>query len=149
MLGSNEAVRALTRLTEVDVQRRRPDGGVEVVPGADLQVGDLIELRAGERVPADGIVREGASNLDIASLTGESVPIEVSVGNEAVAGAMNLDGLLLLEITRTGEESTIGRIIALMRDAEESKPALTPAARQIRRPVYGRWFCWSLPAHGC
>ncbi len=99
MLGSNEAVQALTRLTEVDVQRRLAGGGVEVVPATDLQVGDLIELRAGERVPADGIVREGASNLDIASLTGESVPIEVCEGNEAVAGAMNLDGLLLLEIT--------------------------------------------------
>jgi Zn2+/Cd2+-exporting ATPase len=125
MLGSKEAIRALTRLTEVDVQRRRADGGVEVVRGTDLQVGDLIELRAGERVPADGIVRQGASNLDLASLTGESVPVEVREGNEAPAGAMNLDGLMLLEITRTGEESTVGRIIALMREAEESKPPVT------------------------
>ncbi len=125
MLGSKEAIRALTRLTEVDVRRRKTGGGAEVVPGTDLQVGDLIELRAGERVPADGIVREGASNLDIASLTGESVPIEVREGNEAPAGAMNLDGLLLLEITRTGEESTVGRIIALMREAEDSKPPVT------------------------
>ena len=125
MLGSKEAIRALTRLTEVDVRRRRADGGVEVVQGTNLQVGDLIELRAGERVPADGIVRQGASNLDIASLTGESVPVEVCEGNEAPAGAMNLDGLLLLEITRTGEESTVGRIIALMREAEDSKPPIT------------------------
>jgi Zn2+/Cd2+-exporting ATPase len=125
MLGSKEAIRALTRLTEVDVRRRNAGGGAEVVPGANLRVGDLIELRAGERVPADGIVREGASNLDIASLTGESVPIEVREGNEAPAGAMNLDGLLLLEITRTGEQSTIGRIIALMREAEDSKPPVT------------------------
>ncbi len=125
MLGSQEAIGALTRLTEVDVRRRLPGGGVEVVSGANLQVGDFIELRAGERVPADGIVRQGASNLDLASLTGESVPVEVCEGNEAPAGAMNLDGLLLLEITRTGEESTVGRIIALMRDAEESKPPLT------------------------
>lgn len=125
MLGSNEAIRALTRLTEVDVLRRRPGGGVEVVSGTNLQVGDLIELRAGERVPADGIVRQGSSNLDLASLTGESVPVEVCEGNEAPAGAMNLDGLLLLEVTRTGENSTVGRIIALMRDAEDSKPPLT------------------------
>lgn len=124
MLGSKEAIRALTRLTEVDVRRRRA-GGVEVVRGTDLHVGDIIELRAGERVPADGIVREGTSNLDIASLTGESVPVEVREGNEAPAGAMNLDGLLLLEVIRTGEESTVGRIIALMRDAEESKPPIT------------------------
>ncbi len=124
MLGSREAIRALTRLTEVDVRRRRA-GGVEVVPGTDLEVGDLIELRAGERVPADAIVRQGASNLDLASLTGESVPVEVCEGKEALAGAMNLDGLLLLEITRTGEASTVGRIIALMREAENSKPPVT------------------------
>jgi Zn2+/Cd2+-exporting ATPase len=124
MLGSHEAIRALTRLTEADVRRRRA-GGVEVVPGTVLHVGDLIELRAGERVPADGIVRQGASNLDLASLTGESVPVEVCEGNEAPAGAMNLDGLLLLEVTRTGEKSTVGRIIALMREAENSKPPVT------------------------
>ncbi len=125
MLGSHEAISALTRLTEADVRRRRPGGGVEVVSGTNLRVGDLIELRAGERVPADGIVRQGASTLDLASLTGESVPVEVGEGNEAPAGAMNLDGLLLLEIIRTGEESTVGRIITLMRDAESSKPPLT------------------------
>jgi Zn2+/Cd2+-exporting ATPase len=124
MIGSKEAIRALTRLTEVDVRRRLNDR-VEVVRGTALQVGDLIELRAGERVPADGIVRHGASNLDLASLTGESVPVEVCEGNEAPAGAMNLDGLLLLEITRTGDESTVGRIITLMRDAEDSKPPIT------------------------
>jgi Zn2+/Cd2+-exporting ATPase len=125
MLGSQEAIGALTRLTEVDVRRLRAGGVMEVVSGTKLQVGDVIELRAGERVPADAIVRHGASNLDLASLTGESVPVEVSEGNEAPAGAMNLDGRLLLEITRTGEESTVGRIIALMREAESSKPPLT------------------------
>ncbi|MGH7070490.1 MAG: HAD-IC family P-type ATPase, partial [Acetobacteraceae bacterium] len=125
VLGSREAVGALTRLIEADVRRRRVGGGVEVVPGTELQVGDLIELRAGERVPADGIVRQGTSNLDLASLTGESVPIEVREGNEAIAGAMNLDGLLLLQITRTGEASTVGRIIGLMREAENSKPPVT------------------------
>lgn len=125
VLGSREAVGALTRLIEADVRRRRAGGGVEVVPGTDLQVGDLIELRAGERVPADGVVREGTSNLDLASLTGESVPVEVREGSEAIAGAMNLDGLLLLQITRTGEASTVGRIIGLMREAENSKPPVT------------------------
>jgi Zn2+/Cd2+-exporting ATPase len=125
MLGSQEAIRALTRLTEVDVRRRLAGGGAEVVRGTELQIGDLIELRAGERVPADGIVRQGASNLDLASLTGESVPVEVSEGSEALAGAINLDGLLVVEITRTGDESAVGRIITLMREAETSKPPVT------------------------
>jgi Zn2+/Cd2+-exporting ATPase len=125
MLGSQEAVRALSRLTEVDSRRLLPDGSTEVVPSANLRVGDRIELLAGDRVPADGIVRRGSSSLDLASLTGESVPVEVREGDQALAGAMNVDGRLQLELTRVGQESTVGRIIALMREAENAKPPVT------------------------
>lgn len=125
MLGSHEAVRALTRLTEVESRRVRPDGTVEMVESRELRPGDLIELRAGERVPADGVVRRGRSSLDLASLTGESVPVEVAEGHPVIAGAINIDGLLQLELTRVGDESTVGRIIALMREAENAKPPVT------------------------
>jgi heavy metal translocating P-type ATPase len=125
MLGSHEAVRALTKLTEVDTRRVLPDGSMEIVPSARLRVGDLIELRAGDRVPADGVVRRGVSSLDLASITGESVPVEVGEGAKIVAGAMNVDGLLQVELTRVGEESTLGRIISLMQDAENAKPPVT------------------------
>lgn len=125
MLGSHEAVRALSKLTEVDTRRVLPDGSMEIVPSARLRVGDLIELRAGDRVPADGLVRRGASSLDMASITGESVPVEVGEGDKVVAGAMNVDGLLQVELTRVGEDSTLGRIISLMQDAENAKPPVT------------------------
>jgi Zn2+/Cd2+-exporting ATPase len=125
MLGSQEAVRALSRLTEVDTRRLLADGSAEMVPSVQLRVGDRIELRAGERVPADGIVRQGISSLDLASLTGESVPVEVHVGDPVLAGAMNVDGLLQVELTRVGAESTVGRIITLMREAENAKPPVT------------------------
>lgn len=125
MLGSHEAVRALGRLTEVDSRRLLANGQMEMVSSKQLRVGDLIELRAGERVPADGIIRRGHSSLDLASLTGESVPVEVREGGEALAGAMNIDGLLQVELTRVGGDSTIGRIIALMREAENAKPPVT------------------------
>lgn len=125
MLGSHEAVRALTRLTEADSRRLREDGSIEMVPTGELRVGDRIELRAGERVPADGTVRRGNSSMDLASLTGESVPVEVAEGGQIIAGAMNIDGLLVVELTRVGAESTLGRIIALMREAEFAKPPVT------------------------
>ncbi len=125
MLGSHEAVKALTRLTEADSRRLLPDGTVEMVSTNQLQVGDLIELRAGERLPADGVVRRGVSSLDLASLTGESVPVEVHEGDPALAGAMNIDGLLQVELTRVGENTTLGRIILLMREAENAKPPVT------------------------
>jgi Zn2+/Cd2+-exporting ATPase len=125
MLGSHEAVKALGRLTAADSRRLGPNGSVEMVSTNQLQVGDLIELRAGERVPADGIVRRGASSLDLASLTGESVPVEVHEGDTALAGGMNIDGLLQVELTRVGENTTLGRIISLMREAENAKPPVT------------------------
>ena len=125
MLGSREAVKALTRLTATESLKVAADGSRERVPSARLQVGDRIELRAGERIPADGVVRRGSSSLDMASITGESVPVEVREGHPVLAGAMNLDGLLEVELTRVGAESTLGRIISLMREAENAKPPVT------------------------
>lgn len=125
MLGSHEAVKALRRLTQADSRRLLPNGEFELVGTTQLRIGDLIELRAGERLPADGIVRKGSSSLDLASLTGESVPVEVHEGDTALAGAMNIDGLLHVELTRVGTNTTLGRIITLMREAERAKPAVT------------------------
>jgi Zn2+/Cd2+-exporting ATPase len=125
MLGSQEAVKALGRLTEADARRVLAGGGYEMISTRLLREGDLIELRAGERLPADGIVRSGGSSLDMASLTGESVPVDVKAGDHALAGSMNIDGLLQIELTRVGDDTTLGRIIALMRDAEDAKPPIT------------------------
>ena len=125
MLGSQEAVKALGMLTQADARRILPDGSYEMVSTTVLREGDLIELRAGERLPADGIVRKGVSSLDMASLTGESVPVDVRAGEPALAGAMNIDGLLEIELTRVGEDTTLGKIITLMREAEDAKPPVT------------------------
>jgi heavy metal translocating P-type ATPase len=125
LLGSREAIRALSRLAETNARRRRPDGSVETIPTRALRPGDLIELRAGDRVPADGIVREGAASIDTASLTGESVPVDAEPGAQIMAGAIDTNGRLVVEVTRTGTETTLGKIIALMRQAEDAKPPVT------------------------
>ena len=125
MLGSDEAVKALGQLTQADARRMLPGGGYEMVSTKALKESDVIELRAGERLPADGIVRKGLSSLDMASLTGESVPVDVREGDPALAGAMNIDGLLEIELTRVGEDTTLGKIITLMQEAEDAKPPVT------------------------
>jgi heavy metal translocating P-type ATPase len=125
MLGSQEAVGALGRLTEAEARRLLPDGTVEMVSTNDLRTGDVIELRAGERLPADGVIILGDSSLDMASLTGESVPVDVHVNDTVLAGSMNIDGLLRIKLNRVGEDTTLGRIISLMRDAENAKPPVT------------------------
>ena len=124
LLGSREAILALGRLTETQARRLR-GGVVDVVPATELRAGDLIELRAGDRVPADGIVRAGAASLDMASLTGESVPVDVAAGQAALLGSIATNGRLEVEVTLTGADTTLGRIIGLMQAAEDAKPPVT------------------------
>ncbi len=130
LLGSREAIEALGRLAETHARRLGADGTIAVVPTADLRPGDGIELLAGARVPADGVVRSGEASLDMASLTGESVPVEVGPGDAVLAGGINTNGRLVLEVTRLGADTTLGKIIALMQTAERAKP---PVARLLER----------------
>ena len=125
LLGSQEAIRALSRLTATSARRLRPDGSADTVDAAALRPGDVVELLAGDRVPADGIVRLGHASLDVAALTGESEPVDVAPGERAAAGALNTDGRLEMVIERVGAATTLGRIIALMQEAEAAKPPLT------------------------
>jgi Zn2+/Cd2+-exporting ATPase len=125
LLGSQEAIRAMGRLVETTARLIHRDGQVETVATQSLAVGDLIELRAGDRVPVDGLIIEGSSSLDTASLTGESVPAEMNPGETVLAGSINLDGHLVVEVQRVGEQTTLGKIIALMDTAEQAKPPVT------------------------
>ena len=125
VIGSQEAIHALGQLTRSHARKIQADGTVIEVDNGTLKAGDTVEVRAGDRVPADGRVLFGQASLDTASITGESVPVEADVGMTVFGGAINLDGLLRIEVTRTGDESTLGKVIALMQNAERSKPPIT------------------------
>jgi heavy metal translocating P-type ATPase len=125
VIGSQEAIHALGQLTRSHARKIQADGTVIEVDNGTLKAGDTVEVRAGDRVPADGRVLSGQASLDTASITGESVPVEAGVGMTVFGGAINLDGLLRIEVTRTGDESTLGKVIALMQNAERSKPPIT------------------------
>ncbi|MDR3415120.1 MAG: heavy metal translocating P-type ATPase [Nevskia sp.] len=125
VIVSEEAIAALGRLTSSRARLVGADGSVTEIDNATLRPGDRVEVRAGDRVPADGRVLEGQASLDTAPITGESVPLEAVAGMEVYGGAINLDGLLRIEVTRTGQESTLGKVIALMQGAERAKPPIT------------------------
>jgi Cd2+/Zn2+-exporting ATPase len=125
VIGSQEAIHALGQLTRSHARKVQADGAIIEVDNGTLKAGDTVEVRAGDRVPADGRVLSGQASLDTASITGESVPVEAGVGMSVFGGAINLDGLLRIEVTRTGDESTLGKVIALMQNAERSKPPIT------------------------
>ncbi|NHW98222.1 heavy metal translocating P-type ATPase [Pseudomonas koreensis] len=125
VIGSQEAIHALGQLTRSHARKIQADGSIIEVDNGTLKPGDTVEVRAGDRVPADGRVLFGQASLDTASITGESVPVETAVGMTVFGGAINLDGLLRVEVTRTGDQSTLGKVIALMQNAERSKPPIT------------------------
>src|SRR6201998_4551444 len=125
LLGSQEAIRALSRLTQTRTRRLLPSGEVEEVATQALRAGDLIDLRAGDLIPADGLVQTGESSIDTASITGESVPVEVQQGSEVLSGSINVDGPLVVKLTRVGQAATLGRVIALLQEAEHAKPPVT------------------------
>jgi len=123
------AVRALMALRPPEATRRTPQGE-ERVPVEALAVGDLVLIRPGERIPADGRVREGHSAVDQSPITGESLPVEKGVGDEVYAGTVNGPGALTVEVTRPASDSTLARIIHLVEEAQERR---APSQRLVDR----------------
>ena len=100
-----------------------PDGIEEVDP-EDVNIGDIIVIRAGEKIPLDGIVTEGDSFVDTAALTGESVPRRVSVGDEVISGCVNGEGTLKVKVAKKYEDSTVAKILELVENASSKKARL-------------------------
>ena len=128
---ARRAVEALMALRPETALRRRPDGTVTEVPAADLTVGDVVVLRPGARVPADGVIVSGRGALDEANITGESMPVTKQPGAQVFEATVNIDGVLEVAVTRTVEESTVARMIALVTEAQAAK---APSER------FSAWF---------
>ena len=114
------AIRALTGLRP-DKARVRRDGTEFEVPLAQVAVGDVVVVRPGERIPVDGRVIEGGGSVDESMLTGESLPVEKRPGAKVTGGSINADGLLAIETTAVGAETTLARIVRLVEGAQASK----------------------------
>lgn len=118
--------------------RRLRDGIEEEVDAASLLPGDIILVTAGERVPADGVISTGASTLDESSITGEPLPSEKTIGDEVFSGSLNGNGLLRIRVTRAGDDTTLARVVKLVKEAEERR---APVER-----LADRWARYFLPA---
>jgi heavy metal translocating P-type ATPase len=116
-----DSVRALLGLAPEQATRVRPDGGEETVDTATLEVGNLVRIRPGERIGADAVVVEGASEVDQASITGEPLPVAKYPGDEVFAGAINGTGAFTARVHRPAGESVIARIVALVEEASATK----------------------------
>lgn len=118
---TRRAVRALMDLTPEQATLLGSDGGETVIPVDRLQVDDLILIRPGERIAADGVVGRGESAVDQAPITGESIPVSKHPGDEVYAGTINTTGALQVRVSRIARESTLSRIVAVVEQAQEQK----------------------------
>jgi Cu2+-exporting ATPase len=119
--SASNALQHLAAMVPSTAHRVTRDGSIEDVDVANLADGDVILIRPGEQVPADGDVVEGASAMNEAFLTGESRPIAKETGDEVIAGAVNGDGALRVELTRIGEATTLRQIMRLVEEAQASR----------------------------
>ena len=133
---AGDAQKALAELVPKDAHVVLEDDSIETRPVADLQVGDLIRVQAGENVPADGTIQRGESRVNEALLTGESKPIEKNPGDEVIGGSTNGDGVLYVEIQQTGDKSFISQVQTLISQAQ-SQPS---RAENLAQKVAGWLF---------
>ena len=118
--GARMSIESLIKLTPTRARRIKSDGEEEVA-ASQLAVGDLIRIRPGDNVAADGIIVAGQGSFNQATITGESLPVDKKTGDEVFAGTQNLTGVLEVKVSRAGEDTTIGRVRELILAAEKTK----------------------------
>jgi Cu2+-exporting ATPase len=131
------ALNELAKLMPDTADRLRADGSVETVPVAQLKTGDVVLVRPGASVPADGEVAEGTSDVSEAMLTGESKPVDKKPGDKVIAGTLNGDGSLRVRVTATGSDTALAGIMRLVEQAQQSK-----SRTQILADKAAGWLFW-------
>jgi heavy metal translocating P-type ATPase len=130
--GARRAIEELIALTP-DTARIMVDGQEREVSLSEVKVGDTVRVRPGENLPVDGVVVSGRTTINQASLTGEAAPVEVQEGDEVYAGTTNLTGSLDMRATLVGEDTTIGKVSQLIREAEETRSPRQALIEQVAR----------------
>lgn len=121
VMGASRALEALAQLLPQAAHRLLPSGEVEEVPLEEIEAGDRLLVKPGEKIPADGVVVEGQTEVNESLLTGESKPVEKKVQAQVIGGSINGSGSITVEVQKTGSDSFISQVINLVREAQASK----------------------------
>ncbi|MEV8338842.1 MULTISPECIES: cation-translocating P-type ATPase [Leucobacter] len=131
---ARSGLRALLRLVPETATVVRGDTAVEV-PARDVKAGDVLRVRPGERVATDGTVAAGRSSLDTSAITGESIPVDVGVGDEVAAGSINASGALEITATADGADNSLTTLVGLVEQAQQDRGQRARLADRIARPL--------------
>jgi Cu+-exporting ATPase len=129
--ASGQSLSALLALGAQDAAVLRGDGSEERVPAGGLAVGDLLVVRPGEKIPADGVIADGRSAVDASMITGEPVPLEVAPGDPVTGGCVNTSGRLVVRATRVGADTQLAQIARLVTEAQSGKAAVQRLADRV------------------
>jgi Cd2+/Zn2+-exporting ATPase len=133
-LGAQASIESLIRITPTRAHKLTDEGEIEV-EARELRPGDLVRVRPGDNIPADGSVLRGQSTVNQANITGESLPVDKMEGDEVFGGTINLTGAMDITVTKAGEDTTLGKVKDMILEAERTK---IPIMRMIDR--YAAWY---------
>jgi Zn2+/Cd2+-exporting ATPase len=119
--GARNSIELLIKLTPTRARRIKKDGSEEEIAASELTIGDVIRIRPGDNIAADGTIVSGQGSFNQATITGESLPADKKTGDEVFAGTQNLTGVLEIKVTRAGTDTTLGRVRELILAAEKTK----------------------------
>ena len=119
--GARNSIESLIKLTPTKARRIKADKSEEEVAASQLAIGDIIRIRPGDNVAADGVILNGHGSFNQATITGESLPVDKKGGDEVFAGTLNLTGVLEIKVSRAGTDTTLGRVRELILAAEKTK----------------------------
>src|SRR5277367_5941935 len=128
---TSTAIRSLLKLSPRTARLVRADGTELDVPVEHLQVGDMMRVRPGEKVPVDGIITDGASSVDESLVTGESIPVEKTAGARVIGGTVNGTGSFVMRADRVGSETTLAQIVKMVSDAQRSRAPVQRLADRV------------------
>jgi Cd2+/Zn2+-exporting ATPase len=134
-IGAEASIESLVKLSPTKAARLREGGGEEMVEAKLLRPGDIVRVRPGDNIPADGRILAGLSTVNQASITGESLPVDKLVGDEVFGGTINMTGALDIEVTKAGGDTLLGRVKDLILQAERTR---TPIMRLVDQ--YAAWY---------
>ena len=128
---TSAAIKALLGLAPKTARRIEPDGSEQDVPLDQVQVGDRLRVRPGEKIPVDGVLVEGGSSVDESMVTGESIPVEKTVGDKVIGATVNGTGSLIIRAERVGSETLLSQIVQMVAEAQRSRAPIQKLADRV------------------
>lgn len=150
--GAKKSLESITRMTRVKARKIKEDGTEQELETEELTPGDKLRVRPGEIIPADGEIISGSSSIQEANITGESIPVDKTAGNIIFAGTVNLSSVIDVRVSKTGTDTTLGKVKELILAAEKSRPRFIRMIDQYAKyytplVLIFSFFVWAINGH--